>query len=118
MVLRAPSGRRCAASDRTEATGWRTADGEAAVIEGFPLEELHPFTVEQYHRMADAGIVSPDDRVEFIEGVVVSMAPIGSQHFAITLRTDRLLRAALGDRATVSVQRAGKDASPIPTSRC
>jgi Uma2 family endonuclease len=37
-------------------------------------------------------------------GVVVSMAPIGSQHFAITLRMDRLLRAALGDRATVSVQ--------------
>ena len=80
------------------------ADGEAAVLEGFPSTELHSFTVEQYHRMADAGILSPDDRVELIEGVVVSMAPIGAQHFSITLRMDRLLRAALGDRATVSVQ--------------
>src|SRR5437762_54204 len=38
------------------------------------------FTVEDYHRMAEAGILTEDDRVELIAGEVVEMTPIGGPH--------------------------------------
>jgi Uma2 family endonuclease len=33
------------------------------------------FNVEDYHRMAEAGILGDDDRGELIEGEIVQMAP-------------------------------------------
>jgi Uma2 family endonuclease len=50
------------------------------------LESLSPpvsrfrFTVADYHRLAEVGILNEDSRVELIEGELVSMAPIGSFH--------------------------------------
>jgi hypothetical protein len=35
---------------------------------------LHSFTVEEYHRMADAGIFTEDDRVERIDDLFGSRA--------------------------------------------
>jgi len=49
------------------------------------------FTVEEYHRMAEAGILNEDDRVELLEGEVVKMTPIGSQHAACVARLTKLL---------------------------
>jgi hypothetical protein len=34
-----------------------------------------PFSVAEYHRMIDAGILTEDDRVELIEGVIVLVSP-------------------------------------------
>lgn len=38
------------------------------------------FTVVEYHRMGEAGILHPDERVELIEGVICRMSPKGSLH--------------------------------------
>jgi Uma2 family endonuclease len=38
------------------------------------------FTVDEYYRMAAAGVLTPDDRVELIEGEVVKMNAIGPLH--------------------------------------
>lgn len=38
------------------------------------------FTVEEFVRMAEAGIFDLDHRVELIDGVVMEMAPIGKPH--------------------------------------
>jgi Uma2 family endonuclease len=62
------------------------------------------FTVEEYYRMAEAGILSPDERVELIDGEIVAMAAIGSRHAACVNRLNRLLTQRVGDRAVVSVQ--------------
>lgn len=59
----------------------------------WPAEiKRHRFTIEEYHRMAEAGLLSEDDRVELIEGEIIEMAPIGSRHHACVMRLDELLR--------------------------
>lgn len=77
---------------------------ELGVLSRFPAAERRLLTVDEYHRMGDAGILTEDDRVELIEGELVAMAPIGSEHVAATNALTRLLVLAVGDHAVVSVQ--------------
>lgn len=75
------------------------------------------FTVDDYARMAQAGILGEDDRVELLEGEIVEMAPIGPLHAACVKRLNRLFAARLGDLAVVSVQdpiRLGSRSEPQP----
>ena len=64
----------------------------------------HRFTVDEYHRMAEVGLLGEDDRVELLEGEIIDMSPIGSRHAACVNRLTRLLATGLGDRAIVAVQ--------------
>ncbi len=51
------------------------------------------FSVEEYHRMVEVGILSEDERVELIDGRILKMSPIGSQHAAYVSFLNRELRA-------------------------
>ncbi len=62
------------------------------------------FTVEEYHRMGEAGILGADEREELIEGEIVEMAPIGPRHIGCVINANRLFLTRLGDRAVVSPQ--------------
>ena len=62
------------------------------------------FTVHEYHRMGEAGILHEDDRVELIEGEIVEMPAIGTRHFSCVNGLTRLLVRGVGDSAIVSVQ--------------
>lgn len=62
------------------------------------------FTVDEYHAMARAGVLTDDDRVELLEGEIVEMTPIGAGHAACVKRLNRLLTKGSGDGAIVSVQ--------------
>jgi Uma2 family endonuclease len=64
----------------------------------------HLFTVDEYHRMGETGILGEDDRVELIEGQIIEMNPIRSAHAARVKRLNRLLVRRLGTRAIVQVQ--------------
>jgi Uma2 family endonuclease len=52
------------------------------------------FTVDDYHRMRETGILAEDDHVELIDGEVRRMSPIGPFHAAIVKRLNNLLSTA------------------------
>ena len=62
------------------------------------------FTVKEYHRMIEVGLLTKDDRVELLAGDIVEMAPIGDPHQSTVDRINRLFGQALGDRVIVRVQ--------------
>lgn len=75
------------------------------------------FTVDDYYRMAEAGILRPEDRVELIEGEIVEMTPIGRGHAARVDRLNNLYCVKLAGRAIVRVQnpvRLNRNTEPQP----
>src|SRR5689334_11368838 len=62
------------------------------------------FTVDEFYRMADAGIFTEDDRVELIDGEIIQMSPVGLRHASCVDRATRLFIEAFGRRAIVSIQ--------------
>ncbi len=71
---------------------------------GPAIYQRHRLTVADYHRIGKAGIVSEDARVELIEGEIIDMAPIGSEHAAVVRRLIRLFDRVIGEQAIVSAQ--------------
>ncbi len=75
------------------------------------------FTVDEYHRMAEVGILTKTDRVELIDGEIVEMTPVGSRHASVVKRLNALLTSRLGARTIVSVQdpvQLSKESEPQP----
>ena len=75
------------------------------------------FTVDEYYRMASAGIFSEDDRVELIEGEIIAMPPIGGRHASCVNRLNRLFARTLGDEVVLAIQnplRLGEGSEPVP----
>nr|WP_240905751.1 Uma2 family endonuclease [Thiorhodococcus mannitoliphagus] len=64
----------------------------------------HRYTVDDYYRMAESGILAPDARVELIEGEIVDMPPIGAPHAALVTMLQNRLIAAIGARALARIQ--------------
>ncbi len=54
--------------------------------------------------MAEAGILSEDDRVELLYGQIIPMSPIGKSHNACVNRLTQLMTLLLHDRAIVQIQ--------------
>jgi Uma2 family endonuclease len=74
---------------------------------GTPMEDWprrHRITVHEYYRMAEIGLLAPDARVELIEGEIIDMAPIGTEHSSVVDRLTYLLVRAVSDRAIVRIQ--------------
>jgi Uma2 family endonuclease len=75
------------------------------------------FTADEYLRMAETGILSPDARVELIDGEIVEVSPSGSRHAACISRLSALMHARLGKAGIVRVQlpiRTGAQTLPEP----
>jgi Uma2 family endonuclease len=62
------------------------------------------FTADEFHRIAEAGILREDDRVELVDGEIVEMTPIGSHHAACVDRLNVLLQRSVDGRGIVRVQ--------------
>jgi len=59
-------------------------------------------TTDRYQKMVASGVLTPEDRVELIEGEILDKAPIGAEHAALTALLTRLFNLAVGDSAIVS----------------
>jgi Uma2 family endonuclease len=69
------------------------------------------FTVDEYHRMGEAGVFHPEARLELIEGEIIEMAPVGTRHISCVNRANALFTARLAGKAMVSIQ------NPVVLSR-
>lgn len=62
------------------------------------------FSVDEYYRMAKAGLFSEGPHVELIEGEVIEMSPIGSRHAGCVDDLNSLVTHNVGRLAIVRVQ--------------
>src|SRR5829696_1085035 len=65
---------------------------------------LRLFTVDEYDKMAEVGILRPDERVQLIEGKIITMPAIGPRHAFNVRRLTRLFEDRVGDRAEIHSQ--------------
>jgi Uma2 family endonuclease len=79
--------------------------------------ERRTWTVRDYYRMAETGILGPDERVELLNGEVVRMTPVGSRHAAAVSRLQDWLQRRLPEGMQLRVQqpvRLGEHSEPEP----
>lgn len=69
-----------------------------------PLPKPHRYSVDDFYRMADTGILKQGDRVELIEGEIIDMPPIGLEHAYGVTRLSTLFTRKLGPHAIVYSQ--------------
>ena len=62
------------------------------------------FTVAEYFRMAEKGILAGQERVELIDGEVLLMPPMGPRHIGGVARYARIFILRAGNRFTVLTQ--------------
>ena len=65
---------------------------------------LRRFTVDEYMNMAEAGILTPEDRVELIDGMIVEMALIGRPHERRVNRIAKTMVKKVPDEIEVCIQ--------------
>jgi Uma2 family endonuclease len=62
------------------------------------------FTVEEFHWMSRIGILRPDERVELLNGDIITMAAIGSRHaYTVTMLQEWFGRRT-GEQAMMRIQ--------------
>ena len=68
------------------------------------VQAQHRFSVKEYYRMAETGVLPPDARVELLDGKVIDMSPIGPFHGGITKYLSKIFFGAAKGRWITQVQ--------------
>ncbi len=68
------------------------------------VHKAHSFTIQDYHRMSEVGILHEDDRVELVDGEILEMSPIGSRHAAVADYLTAWFSRTVSAEAIVRVQ--------------
>lgn len=63
-----------------------------------------PFTTTEYHKLLENGFFTEDDRVELIDGEIITMSPIGPKHAGCVNRLINYLSQKVGKAAIVAAQ--------------
>ena len=67
------------------------------------LPRRHRFSVSDYYRMGEVGILAPDSREELIDGEIFDLAPPSPLHAATVTRLNEIFQHASGDDASVGI---------------
>lgn len=59
----------------------------------------HRFTVDEFERILEAGVLGDDVRYELLNGEIVEMTPVGSRHIGCVGWVENFLKDLLGDTA-------------------
>jgi Uma2 family endonuclease len=71
-----------------------------------PLIRMHRLSVAQYHRMIETGVLTANDKVELLEGLLVSKMPHHPSHDGSISVIGRELRAILPAKWIIRIQSA------------
>jgi len=77
----------------------------------------HRFSISEYERMIEAGVLLEDDRTELLAGEIVEMSPIGIRHMNCVNRIGKIIGRVIDDDLILSVQnpiRLSNDGMPQP----
>lgn len=69
-----------------------------------PVVTRRRFSVAEYYRMAEAGILHEDDHVELIGGELIQMSPMGAKHAACVNVLNGFIVTLIGRQAHLRVQ--------------
>src|SRR5437868_6059435 len=81
-----------------------------------PAYPIRPFTVDEYHRMIQVGVLTEDDPVELLEGWIVLKMPRNPPHDSTIAQTQNTINKCLPAGWHVRVQSAItlSDSEPEP----
>lgn len=71
-----------------------------------PVQARHRFSVKDYYRMAEIGVLPPDARMELLDGEIIDRSPIGPFHGGVVARLTRLFNQLSNNRWLVWPQNA------------
>ena len=77
---------------------------DPAAAEPAQTPEPRKFTVAEYYRMAEVGILGPEERVQLIEGEIIVMPPIGPLHAGSLDGSTSIFYRAQDDRFYIRTQ--------------
>lgn len=67
-------------------------------------EAIYEFSLEQYERLIETGVLTEDERIELLGGKLYMMTPIGPSHAYTVMQLTQRFVSKLGERAVVSAQ--------------
>ena len=62
------------------------------------------YSVQEYYRMAEVDILTPDDKVELIKGDVIFKSPVGKRHAFLVDQLNMLITTEIGRKVVVRIQ--------------
>ena len=101
---------------RRESSSKREAVLPVVPVEGLPLRR---FTLDEYHSLIETGFFDEDERVELLEGVLVSMSPIYPAHanavdLLLIVFSSLLARGGMRLRVQSPISMVESDSEPEP----
>lgn len=77
---------------------------KAEVYQNGQVLHAHPISVEEYDQMIEHGILTGDDKVELLNGVIIEKMPKGTKHSSANDRLTRFFYKLLDDKVIVRNQ--------------